>query len=86
MIKNNIWEGKQNFDDNEKKYWVAMEKMKINEESRLFFVKCSMEKFSKIFEEFTIASFDFLNRLNTQLVEIKIEDDIKLFFNAIQII
>ena len=37
------------------------EKLRANEESRIFFIKCSMEKFSKLYEEFAISSFDFIN-------------------------
>jgi hypothetical protein len=48
-------------DDNEKKYMGIIEKLKINEESKIFFLKCNMEKFSKLYEEYTICAFDFLN-------------------------
>jgi hypothetical protein len=48
-------------EDNERKYIGIIEKFKVNEESKIFFLKCNMEKFSKIYEEFTICAFDFLN-------------------------
>ena len=48
-------------EDNRKKYSQVMEKIRSNEESRIFFLKSSMEKFSKLYEEFTISTFDFLN-------------------------
>jgi hypothetical protein len=48
-------------EENRKKYSQIMEKIRSNEESRIFFLKSSMEKFSKIYEEFTISTFDFLN-------------------------
>lgn len=48
-------------EENQKKYNTIMEKIRTNEESRIFFLKCSMEKFAKIYEEFTISTFDFLN-------------------------
>jgi hypothetical protein len=48
-------------DDNEDKYNTVFDKIKSNEESRIFFIKCNMEKFSKTYEEFSICSFDFLN-------------------------
>jgi hypothetical protein len=48
-------------EESEKKYLEIWEKLKTNEESRIFFVKCTMEKFSKIYEEFAMSSFDFLN-------------------------
>jgi hypothetical protein len=48
-------------EESEKNYLEIWEKLKTNEESRIFFVKCTMEKFSKIYEEFAMSSFDFLN-------------------------
>ena len=48
-------------EDNEKKYQAVSDKMRSNEESRIFFIKCNMDKFGKIFEEFAMSSFDFLN-------------------------
>jgi hypothetical protein len=48
-------------EENQKKYNTIMEKIRTNEESRIFFIKCSMEKFAKIYEEFTISVFDFMN-------------------------
>ncbi len=49
------------FEELEKKYLNVFEKLRANEESRIFFIKCSMEKFSKLYEEFAISSFDFIN-------------------------
>ncbi len=48
-------------EENEKKYAIVMDKFKTNEESRIYFLKCSMEKFAKIFEEFSVSTFEFLN-------------------------
>jgi len=48
-------------EENNKNYAKLVEKLKMNEESRIFFIKCNLEKFSKIHEEFTISSFEFLN-------------------------
>lgn len=45
----------------EQKYQNNIKILKSNEESRVFFVKCHLEKFSKIFEEYTIAGFDYIN-------------------------
>lgn len=48
-------------DELELKYKKTIEVLKSNEESRIFFLKCHFEKFSKIFEEYTISGFDFTN-------------------------
>jgi UDP-2,3-diacylglucosamine pyrophosphatase LpxH len=48
-------------EENEKKHYQLMEKVRTAEESRIFFIKCNMDKFAKVFEEFTLISFDFLN-------------------------
>jgi hypothetical protein len=48
-------------DESEKKYFTVTERLKINEEGRIFFVKNSLELFVKICEEFTISTFDFYN-------------------------
>lgn len=64
MYKYEISKVNKIFEDNEKKYQLVFEKIKTNEESRIFFIKCSMEKFSKIYEEFAMSSFDFLNVKN----------------------
>ncbi len=45
----------------EQRYQNTIKILKSNEESRIFFVKCHLEKFSKIFEEYTIAGFDYIN-------------------------
>lgn len=79
QYKSEIFKVNKILEDNEKRYKLVMEKFSCNEESRIFFVKCNMEKFSKVYEEFTIISFDFLNKLNNTLVEIKIDEDIKFF-------
>jgi hypothetical protein len=49
------------YDDNEEKYKKVLHKMEITEENRIHFIKSNMEKFSKLFEEFTLSAFDFLN-------------------------
>lgn len=45
----------------ELKYQSSIKVLKSNEESRIFFIKCHLEKFSKLFEEYTIAGFDYIN-------------------------
>jgi len=49
------------YEENEKFYADLYNKIKANEESKIFFTKCNLEKFSKLFEEFSLHSFDFLN-------------------------
>lgn len=49
------------YEDNEKFYAELYDKIKANEESRIYFTKYNLEKFSKLFEEFSMHSFDFLN-------------------------
>ena len=51
----------RNFQENEDFYKELYNKIKINEESRIYFIKSNMGKFSKIFEDFSIQTFDFLN-------------------------
>lgn len=70
----------------ELKYWKIMNLLKSNEESRIFFTKCHLEKFSKTFEDSMIAGFDFINvrkyfkqKLNSNISEIKVQNDIKFF-------
>lgn len=55
-------------EDQEKKYKKTMNVMKSNEESRIFFLKCHFEKFSKIFEEFNTSGFDFVNVSHIHLI------------------
>lgn len=50
-----------NAEENERKYTLLIDKLKNMEESRTYFVKCEFEKFSKIFEEYTMSTCDFLN-------------------------
>ena len=49
------------YEDCEKRYEKVIDKIRSNEESRVFFIKCHIDKFSKIFEEFTMSSLDFVN-------------------------
>jgi hypothetical protein len=67
------------FEDNEKKYYPFMAKMRLNEENRISFVKFHFEKFGKIMEEFSLSSFELSNRLNNSFVEINAEEDLKDF-------
>lgn len=67
------------FEENEKKYYPIIEKMKNNEENRISFVKFHFEKFGKILEEFNHSSTEISGRLNNSLIEIKPEDDMKDF-------
>jgi len=52
------------YEDNDILYSELYNKIRANEESRIFFTKCNLEKFSKLFEEFSLHSFDFLNVIN----------------------
>lgn len=61
LYKYELFKMNKILEENEKKYILLLDKLKTNEESRIFFIKCNMEKFAKIYEEFTISSFDFLN-------------------------
>lgn len=67
------------FEENEKMYFSLMEKLKLNEENRISFLKYHFEKFGKYFEEFNKlsqgVSLRFLNYSN----EINLEEDIKEF-------
>jgi hypothetical protein len=63
MYKYEITKVNKIIDENEKKYVITYDKLRANEESRIYFMKCNMEKFSKIYEEFAVSSFDFLNVL-----------------------
>jgi len=67
------------FEDNEKKYFPIIEKMKLNEENRISFVKFHFEKFGKIMEEFNLSSFELSNRLNNSFVEINSDEDLRDF-------
>jgi len=49
------------YEENEITYSDLFNKIRANEESRVFFTKCNLDKFSKIFEEFSMHTFDFLN-------------------------
>lgn len=49
------------YEANEKRYFPVIEKLNYNEESRIFFLKCHFERLSKIIEDFTISTYDFLN-------------------------
>lgn len=67
------------FEENEKKYYPIIEKVKLTEENRISFVKFHFEKFGKIFEEFNSSSNDLSNRLTNSIVEINAENDMKDF-------
>jgi hypothetical protein len=56
-----------------------IDRLKLTEESRISFVKFHFEKFAKLIEEHTHSTNELLSRLNNSLVEIKIEEDLKLF-------
>ncbi len=67
------------FEENEKKYYPIINKMKLNEENRISFVKFHFEKFGKIMEEFNSSSSELSARLNNSFVEINAEEDLKDF-------
>jgi hypothetical protein len=48
-------------DECEKKYFNLIERLKINEEGRIFFMKSAFERYVKLCEDFTISTFDFFN-------------------------
>jgi len=56
------------YDINEKKYFPIIEKLNYNEESRIYFLKCHFEKLSKIVEDFTISTYDFLNVIKVYII------------------
>lgn len=49
------------YEESENKYKKVLGKMEATEENRTYFIKSNIEKFSKLFEEFTLSAFDFLN-------------------------
>ncbi len=49
------------YEDNEDIYAELHKKIKANEESKIFFTKCNLDKFAKIIREFSLHTFDFLN-------------------------
>jgi hypothetical protein len=67
------------FEENEKKYYPIIEKLKLTEENRISFVKFHFEKFGKIFQEFNNTSNELYKRLNNSIVEINADDDMKVF-------
>jgi hypothetical protein len=80
IYKSDLAKTNKLFEDMEKKYYFPIiEKVKLHEESRMNFLKFQFEKFSQILEEFTVATYDFLNRLNNSVSMVKVEEDIKLF-------
>jgi hypothetical protein len=50
-------------DENEKFYINLLIKIKSNEESKIFFIKCHMEKFVKICQDLNIVFQEFYNVL-----------------------
>lgn len=58
------------YEQNEKLYGDLYKKIKINEESRNHFVKNNLNKFSKLIEEISIDTFDFLNVISFILFRI----------------
>ena len=48
-------------DDNERYYNDLMNKIKGNEESKIFFIKCHMEKYAKIIKEYNCVLDEFQN-------------------------
>ena len=68
------------YEEIEKKYYFPiLDKLKLHEESRINFVKFHFEKFGQILEEFTVATYDFLNRMNTSIQMVKVDEDLKIF-------
>lgn len=65
--------------DQEEKYKSLLEILKSNEESRIFFIKSNLEKFSKIYESFNIFGFDFVNQINNCISNIIVSEDIQMF-------
>ena len=88
-------------DENEKLYSTLLNKIRSNEESKIFFIKCHMEKFAKIFFDLSIILQEFYNvniyiffifylfiiqRINSTLVSVKIDEDIKIFYEKFKTI
>lgn len=88
-------------DENEKLYFSLLNKIRSNEESKIFFIKCHMEKFAKIFFDLSIILQEFYNvniiyllicflfviqRINSTLVSVKIDEDIKIFYEKFKTI
>lgn len=48
-------------EENEKLYFELLNKIKSNEESKIFFIKIHMEKFSKIFFDLSNFTQEFYN-------------------------
>ncbi len=67
------------FEENEKKYFPLIEKLKLTEENRISFVKFHFERFAKCLEEYNNAQVELVSRMNNALVEIKEDEDMKLF-------
>jgi hypothetical protein len=66
------------FEENEKKYFPLIDKMKNNEEARENFLKFHFEKFTVIMEEFSVSLLEMVNRMSNDVHRIKIEDDMKI--------
>lgn len=79
IYKNDLFRTNKLYEENEKKYSPLLEKIKLNEENKISFLKFHFEKFSKNLEEFNLCSFDLTNRLNNSFVEININDDLNNF-------
>jgi hypothetical protein len=78
VYKNDLQKTNKIFEENEKKYFPVIEKMKLNEESRENFLKFHFEKFVNMLEEFSHSINELLARANNSLHEIKVEEDLKI--------
>lgn len=65
------------YEENEKKYFPLIEKIKLNEENRISFLKFHFEKFGKYFDEFNNLSKNFSIRFSNYANQINIDEDIK---------
>lgn len=53
--------------------------MRLNEESRISFIKFHMERFAKVVEEHTLSTTEFLSGLSNSLYDIQVSEDMKCF-------
>ena len=61
LYKYEISKANKILEENEKLYFNVIFKNKSNEESKIYFIKCHMEKFAKIYSEFNSISQEFIN-------------------------
>lgn len=78
LYKTDLQKTNRLFEENEKKYFPIIEKMKLNEESRENFLKFHFEKYVNMLEEFSSSINELFTRAKNSLQEIKVEEDLKI--------